>query len=247
MKRQILAAFARSCDGSQRRVVDETLASMRLTVSVPVLERIREWMASGNQVILATAAPEILARPFAAEFGFSDCLSTRMPVDDGWEELIGEKKAAACWEWLQRGGRAAEDGYVVLSDHADDLPLLARAKQIVLQAPPLQAGAITALLSGEQEIDQIDPCEAQVGGGIWLWFDDAPKGPYDVWEVKTVLSKHRYSLIYCGSGGWQRTRPGAPLDRAVKRIYCPYPPSTTRRITILGRRNIVRNQLRVFH
>ena len=79
----------------------------------------------------------------------------------------------------------------VVTDHPDDLPLLRLATRVVLQGSVEDVQSISGALLGDTPIVHLDSVCEQPAGGHWLWFDDRLSGPHDIWELRTILSKHR--------------------------------------------------------
>lgn len=246
MKRRVARSFAGAEAHRQEAIVGRTLAALRQTISMPVQRRVDEFKRQGWTAILATAALDCYARPLAAELGYEDCLATPVcgPGAD-WRELRGDRKAEACRAWSSDHG-GAKILTAAISDHADDLPLLHDCSHVVIQAKREYAMGLAEKLSGQTLVEILDPTAAEDGGGIWLWFLDAPSGPYDPWEVSTIASKHRYALLYVGDG-WRRLLPGASLGSAVLRVDCPSVPAVKTRLAIAARRVFFRDALGVFH
>lgn len=248
MKRSLLHAFARTAASRQQAVLTKTLAMMRETVSRPVIERVSAFRDSGWLTVLATAAPDSYAKEFAREMKFDACLaSPAVTRTSEWVELIGARKADACRAWAEAVAGAADAEIAVISDHCDDLPLLQMASRVVIQAPPEDALRIISGLSAETVVEQIDPVGPDETGGIWLWINDRARGPYDSWEVRTILSKHRYALMYQGDSRWRRVLPGQSLMAGVRRVDCPRPPTPRDRMSVAAQRFVVRDCLGVFH
>lgn len=225
-------------------VVSATVEACLSQVSQPVRELLRTRATAGWKVVLATAAPASYADVLAARFEMDGCLASPQPGRPE-DELIGERKAAAVRGWIKEAG-LVDVPLLVVTDHIDDLPLLAAADEIALHCPAAERVAIEAEL-GRSATHGLDPLAPQVPGGLWLWFDDRASGPHDVWETMTILSKHRYALLYVGSGCWQRVQDGSSLSSGVQRTSSPRPPSPRQRIGIQSRRRLVRDRLGVFH
>ncbi len=246
MKRRALQWFAAQPEAWCNAVVAATLVRLQTTVSTPIHAALRGYADGGAAIVLATAAPDVYARAFAKKMGAVDCIATRSTVDAGWCELLAERKVEACQAWL--AGHDGTPRIVVMTDHMDDLPLVRLADEVFIQASPAGFAAIRGKLDPTRPILQhIDPLAAEADGGYWLWIDDRPSGPLDAWEVKTILSKHRYAQIYCGAGGWRPIGPGQALQPAVLRRNCPRPPGSRRRLTIHLHRRIKRDWFGVFH
>lgn len=248
MKRRVMGWFARQPEGWQTRVAARTAARLRPTVSQPVLRLLEEGRGAGGTVVLATAAPAVYARLVADWIGAAGCIASD-GTGQGFVERLGQAKADACQAVLAAGpGGRGGCVVTVLTDHADDLPLLEMADRIVLQAGKAEADAILRRLpSAAGSVTVIDPDAAQADGGYWLWFDDRPVGPLDLWEVRMALSKHRHAALYAGGGRWRRILPGDAVDPAVRRTDCPRPPSSSSRLRLhLGRR-VMRDFLGIYH
>ena len=246
MKRRVLSAFSKMSPVHQGRIVTAALARMRMTLSSPVMATIHRWRAEGGEVVLATAAPDCYARPLAEELKFADCLATPSQVGPTWRELSGFAKAEACRRWLElRNDIVGEVG--VITDHHDDVDLLRLADRAIVQGSARAFAHIASALGPDVHLAHLDTISGQDGGGIWLWFDGRPSGPHDRWETKTIMSKHRYALMYTGEGRWEQLRPHANLARAVPRVDCPGTPSAITQMTIAFKRKIIRERLGIFH
>ena len=247
MKMTIARSFDQLDEVRQQAVVDATITAMRRIISRPVQEKVESFRSEGWGIVLATAALDCYASRFSEELGFDHCIASP-PVIPGlhWQECWGAIKADRC----RTIAGALYEGpleMAAMSDHADDLPLLSACRSVVIQASVSEAKKLQAGPPKDVHVSVIDPLAAESGGGIWLWFMDAPSGPHDPWEVRTILSKHRYSLMYVGDGAWRRTRPGDSLTPAVLRVHCPRPPSALARISVALSRKIVRDSLQIFH
>lgn len=245
MKRRVLLAFGRVPDDSRAAVVQAVIDDVTRTLSEPVLRVVERWREAGGDVVLATAAPDCYAQQIASDLDFRDVIATPTDVSESWVEVLGTEKAERCVDWLAVNAPRATVG--VITDHLDDVPLVGRADTVWVQGTARDLEAIRVGGRGPFAAELIDAESPQEGGGMWLWFDDRPSGPHDVWEVRTILSKHRYGLIYIGSGRWVRVRAGDDLGVAVQRRNCPRPPSTKDRLSIDLRRRAVRDRLGVFH
>lgn len=247
MKARLMKAFEGSSPERQDIIVGAVLGRLRRMISFPVLQRVRDLAEAGWIPVLATAAPDYYARPFTEELGFfRDCLATPPVAGVAWREFSGDAKADVCAKWLAASGGA--ERIAVITDHADDLPLLRQADHAVLQAWGESLQTIQAALRPGLRVEVIDPVAPQEGGGYWLWFDERLSGPHDEWELKTILSKHRYALIYSAPPGrWVRIGPGDPVTDATHRVYSPPPPSLTSRFAIAFHRALIRDALGIFH
>lgn len=246
LKRRALNWIARQPEEWRADLVKATMERLDSTVSTPIRRDLQTLASGGADIVLATAAPDFYARPFAARFGMIDCLATASTVTQGWSELLGTRKADACATWLAKRGVAPR--VVVMTDHADDVPLLRLADEAIIQASPTEFDGIRSRLDPARPVlRHVDPLADEEGGGHWLWFDDRPRGPLDAWEVHTILSKHRHARIYSGAGQWRRIGPGQTLDHATLRRDCPRPPGSRDRLMIHLRRRIQRDWLGTFH
>ncbi len=242
MKRRVLTWFSRQPQPWQHNVTQSTLRRLHATLSQPVLAALRRYADAGAKVVLATAAPELYARPLADSIGATDCIATAAYPD--WQEMLAQRKAQACQQWL-----GTQKAYViVLTDHADDLALLGLADEAVIVGPQARWQSLRSQLGpAPPALYHIDTDAGQNHGGYWLWFDDRPSGPHDSWEIKTILSKHRYAQIYQGQGKWRKIGPGMALLPAVTRRDCPRPPSTRKRLMVHINRRVQRDWLGIFH
>lgn len=246
MKRRVLSAFSNTSLIRQNRILTATLTRMRMTLSSPVMAAIDAWRAGGGEVVLATAAPDCYARLLAEELEFADCLATPSQVRSNWMELSGPAKAEACRRWLElRNDIAGEVG--VITDHEDDVHLLSLADRAIVQGSTRVFSYIASVLGPDVDLVHLDTLSGQDGGGIWLWFDGRPSGPHDRWETRTIMSKHRYALMYTGEGRWEQLRPHTDLAKAVRRVDCPRTPSVTTQMRIAFKREVIRGQLGIFH
>lgn len=246
MKRRALTAFSRTSQRRRAAIVGDVVDELCATVSAPVAAEVDRWRRRDAMVVLATAAPDCYAEPFAERLGLDGVIATPTVVDADWSEALGAIKRDRCLAWLQaRGAVGAEIG--VITDHVDDAALLGLADRAWVQGAGREFDAIHRVVNHDAAVAFIDVESAQAGGGVWLWFDDRPSGPHDVWEVRTILSKHRYALLYVGDGVWRRVQPGDGLQDAVLRSDCPRPPSTRERLAVAVRRRAVRDRLGVFH
>lgn len=244
LKRRVLVRFGRQPARWQAMVVQSVLALCQHTLSDPIRRILAAWQATGARVVLATAAPDVYARALAAQIG-ADCVATSSHVGLEWCELHGPTKLRRC---QALAAQMAATQVVVITDHPDDLPLLAWADEGVIQADPARFEQMARTLGPDRcALTHIDPTALQEGGGAWLWLDDRPRGPLDDWELRTILSKHRHALLYVGQGRWQRIGPGQSRAPAVLRRDCPIPPPTSQRLRTYIRRRIIRDWLGIFH
>lgn len=245
MKQAVLRAFDRMEDSRRQRIVDRVVIEQANMFSTPVLREIARANESGVPVMLATAAPALYAAPLAKSLNIPICLAT----ESASLELLGEAKAIAVQEWLAAAGTTSAAVHLTLvTDHPDDVPLMRMSSTVLIQAAPDRVAQIAELLEGSSVVVRhIDSVSEQNGGGFWIWFDDRPSGPHDRWELRTILSKHRYALAYVGAGRWTRIRPGERLDELVPRSECPTVPGMRQRLTTLTHRRVVRDRLGIFH
>ena len=245
MKRRALLAYGALSPAAKIATRTAVVGDVTRTLSGPVLDIIQCWRRSGGRVVLATAAPDCYSSDVVDAFEFDDLVATPTLVTKDWTETLGVEKARRCREWLTVNAPAASVG--VVTDHVDDAPLLGDAHFGWVQGSQHDVDKLASRVAPGVRIELIDVETAEDDGGIWLWFDDRPSGPHDVWEIRTILSKHRYALMYVGDGRWSRVRPGDDLEAAVKRRHCPRPPATRERLLIMLRRGVVRDRLGVFH
>ena len=245
LKRRVLLWLTKQDQGWRARTVEELLRRLSKTLSQPVLEEVRNWRDRGARIVLATAAPDVYAKELASRMGF-ECLATPGVPNSNWTELVGQAKADACARWLRERYTDPAPWIVVLTDHADDLPLLRMGDELVIQGPSRRLQELAKLLQG-RKVRAMDTDRAEKPGGYWLWMDDKPVGPLDGWEVRTVLTKHRHAAVYVGEGQWRRIRPGDALTGAVVRRTCPTAPRSRFRLFLHVYRLLVRNWLGIFH
>ncbi|MGJ8585360.1 MAG: haloacid dehalogenase-like hydrolase [Marinosulfonomonas sp.] len=247
MKRRVLEVYSAEPETTKQTVITQSLQRMSGLLSRPALDYIAAWRAVGAQVVLATAAPDCYAKPLAHQLGFDDCLATASTIGPNWQELLAECKAQACSDWLMCRGIIPAARIGVLTDHKDDVPLLRMATEAAIQCSGASFSEIVKAVGALPVLEHIDIVSAQHGGGIWFWFDDKPCGPIDDWEARTILSKHRYAMLYVEGDGWRSIRHGRELVGACRRVDCPRPPSTKTRVFVSLKRRIVRDGLGIFH
>lgn len=250
LKRRVLAWVSERSESWKSAVVSETLSRLQPTISAPIMLALKKWQQEGAQIVLATAAPELYARPLTERIG-AMCLATSSHVDKNWCELVSNRKAEACKKLMEDLSEDSKGGIYVLTDHIDDIPILRMADKVIIQAPLHEFNSIVTNLVDVGEycptVEHIDPTGEEKGGAYWLWIDDRPMGPSDAWEVRTVLSKHRHALLYSGNGLWRRIGPGESLEPSALRFNCPSPPSSRVRLITHLRRRLFRDWLRIFH
>lgn len=245
-KRRCISLYATMPAATRDRVVRGVVEGVERSLSAPVLDRVRKYQASGARIVLATAALEPYAAIVARSLAFDDCIATTTELHSKWRENIGDEKRIRCLTWIGQSGTSWPQEVVVISDHADDLPLMAHADVVVVQASKAKFDCIRSALENTAA-EHIDPECSEPDGGLWLWIDDGPSGPHDLWEARTILSKFRYSLIYCGEGRWLRAPDTKSLRHGVRRLTSPSPPGVVPRLAIYLRRRIVRRALGIFH
>jgi hypothetical protein len=88
-----------------------------------VTKIIEDCKNRGYKAILATAAPEIYAVPFAEKLGFDDCVATSSTVDKKvrWKENVGNNKVDSVKNWIDKHNAVID---IVITDHHDDIPLM---------------------------------------------------------------------------------------------------------------------------
>lgn len=123
MKRNILHASGRLMNAERLgRFVDILLKNVNLNVAQLVTQK----HAEGWFVSLATAAPENYAEVFARNFPFDSICATPMPKGgEDWRENVGEVKRDRVVELLALNDARLS---IFVTDHYDDLPLLALEK-----------------------------------------------------------------------------------------------------------------------
>ena len=95
-----------------------------------VLQIVREAKQNGLPRVLATAAPELYAAHIAQQLEV-DVIATREARDGALcDETVGDRKADRVREWLTRFGGPMQ--ITVVTDHADDIPLIMLADRCVL-------------------------------------------------------------------------------------------------------------------
>jgi HAD superfamily hydrolase (TIGR01490 family) len=114
------------------------------------LRRIRREQAEGRRVILATAAPELYARPLATLLGIDDVVATRCTWQDGdllatiqGENCYGPAKREMLDAYLAAHGLPRETVHIrFFSDHASDLPMFDWVDEPIAVNP---SAALTAI------------------------------------------------------------------------------------------------------
>lgn len=244
MKKQILDIFGRQPDEWKERVVDRVVRRADRFVSRPVLEVLMNAQAEGADMYLVTAAPSVYAERIASRYGMK-CIATPSDVSQNWSELLSWRKVEAVRNVMEGQSYAK---VVVLTDHIDDLPLLSIASEGYIQGSIIDFDRIVRRTSLHPDaLCHLDSDCSEPDGGIWLWLNDEPHGPYDEWEVRTVVSKHRYALGFLGNGKWAIVRPGRAWPAFRNRRNLPMPPRKVVRICIGLQRKLVRDILGLYH
>jgi HAD superfamily hydrolase (TIGR01490 family) len=114
------------------------------------VRRIGREQAEGRRVILATAAPELYARPLAALLGIDDVVATRCTWQDGdllatiqGENCYGPAKREMLDAYLAAHGLPRETVHIrFFSDHASDLPMFDWVDEPIAVNP---SAALTAI------------------------------------------------------------------------------------------------------
>ena len=244
MKRKAMSIFEQLAPSRQQAVLSDIAKALTAAVSPPVKQLMEEWRGRGATVVLATAAPRVYAEPFAVSMGCDGCLATPSASTEDWGELLGEAKARACLGWLASGGFTGP--VVVVTDHEDDLPLMRIADEVVIHASPTVATRIEQRLPATVLTTLIDPSADQLRGGAWLWIDGRLSGPHDKWELRTIMSKHRYALVFRADGTWERLTRGSHSNAAL-REEPPRLPEPFDRLRVAVRRRLVRDKLGIYH
>ncbi len=249
MKARVIRRLVGMQTARRDRAIEGILAGMTRSLSAPVVEIIQVRRDAGALIVLATAAPEAYAAPFAESLKLDAVIATTLDGSGLMNELLGEAKAQACRAWIAAQGWDEPPAITAISDHLDDLPLLASADTAVVQASAEKFAELRLLLDRtDSSVRHVDPVKAETdGAGHWLFLDDVSRGPFDAWEIRTVLSKHRYGLLYVGDGNWRRVGPGDRLEGAALRRTSPALPPASQRIDIALRRRLVRDALGIFH
>ena len=138
------------CGGCDRRFIEKLAARFAEEV-VPhkirpgALRSIRLHQSRGDQIVLATASPDIYVEAIAQRLGIAagDVLATRVEWRDdrltgrlNSPNLYGQAKADAVAAWMRHAGRDALD--IAYSDHHSDLPLLRSAVRGVAVNPTVR-------------------------------------------------------------------------------------------------------------
>jgi len=254
MKKRVLRWYSGISEENQQEITNSTLRSLQKTVSFPVISILEDLKAKGAILVLATAAPDFYARPISSYYGFRDCLASESSPTSKWVELLKERKATACEAWLMKhsaGATTSEKFHIIsITDHMDDLPLLAISNEVILHANTGTWQEIRNQLKRLRKapiLRILDPEVEEMNGGFWLWYDDRPMGPMNKWELHTTLSKHRHAALYVGRGEWKRIQPGEDITSAIIRRTCPIPPSTMKRLMLKTNRYLMRDVLGIYH
>ncbi|AYH44009.1 HAD family hydrolase [Azoarcus sp. DN11] len=127
---------------------DALAAAFGAQIAVTIPQAARALVAAhrerGDLCALVTATNDVVATPFAREFGLDQLLSSRAEIRDGrytgaveGELCHGAAKVARVEQWLAENGLAWPGlaHSVFYSDSASDLPLLERVAEAVVVRP----------------------------------------------------------------------------------------------------------------
>lgn len=119
MKGHVLDIAVNSLTNSQ---IERFVDTLRTHINKEVMMLIEDFRSRNGHVVVATAAPDIYARPLVAALGLDKCISsdTDEVIDSGVETRNEQKKNEVL-------SYAASKGLMidtVVTDHHDDLPLL---------------------------------------------------------------------------------------------------------------------------
>ena len=145
LKRDVLRLVARADADAMVEADAAFAAALAGDIRAPALALVQRLRQHGVHLVLATAAPENYAKPFAARNGFDHCLATPAQMDEGWVEMLHARKAAACTAYRDtRGIDRAQT--LAVTDHRDDLPLMAACGVAVWCGAEPELAAVRALL-----------------------------------------------------------------------------------------------------
>jgi phosphoserine phosphatase len=243
-KSRLMSWFAQLPADLRQGAIDRTVSSAVDAVSPQVTSIIDEWRADGAVVVLATAAPDAYVHSIAQTVKADHVISSR--EDTGlWRENVGAQKAEACKEWLKE--QTPIHAMVgVITDHADDIPLLRIADRAYIHASPQEAArlaSLAALAPGHWET--LDPTSPQPDGGWWFYVNGL-RGPLDDPEARILLSKWRDCLVYTNDG-WVAARGGYRAIEPLKRRDPPMMPSVVQRARMEVETWLRRRILRMTH
>lgn len=107
------------------------LLHLRLHINQEIWEECLQYRALNYHLCLATAAPEFYIESLAENMNFdSYCATPRSQVPyNQWKENRGESKKEHCLQLLAQADASLE---LLITDHADDLPLLKVAKHHII-------------------------------------------------------------------------------------------------------------------
>lgn len=132
LKKKILKNTIKYSDEvSMRKFVDKLMQFENKQV-ISMIERYR---AKGYCTILSTAAPDCYAKIVAYNYAFEKCCSTNMNVNSEWRENVQEKKKENTLSCLSSINGVLS---VMITDHYDDVPLLAMPKECNYVFSPTQ-------------------------------------------------------------------------------------------------------------
>ena len=106
--------------------------SLRRWVCNSVECLIRSHMASGGEVVIATAAPVEYAAPLAAMAGGYSLLASERGISGVYHECKGEEKLRRVSDFCVAHNLQLAS---VVTDHYDDLPLIKAADNVYLASP----------------------------------------------------------------------------------------------------------------
>lgn len=106
-----------------------------------VAAELKRLEAEGCRLLLATAAADV----YVPWIWNGDYLATPVAGNDGHRELRGPAKLAAVQRWCSEQNA---DIYAVITDHADDLPLLASNEPVKILVDPSPSTFAAVALAG---------------------------------------------------------------------------------------------------
>jgi len=132
LKRRTLALY---CGAESSALIQAFSKKMCGWVDVEVVNRLREYSRRGYGIILSTAAPWLYVEPFLSrqDIEFAGVVATKAPCAEGWQENVGEAKARETCKYLRSKGWSLD---ILMTDHHDDLPLLAIPKELNVLVRP---------------------------------------------------------------------------------------------------------------
>ncbi|HET7690649.1 MAG TPA: HAD-IB family phosphatase [Nocardioidaceae bacterium] len=147
LKRRVLS-LSTSVDALSVHEFSRQLASR---VRPEVCALVAQQAQSGCLIVLVTAAPDFYLGPIGEALGADHVVASPSVVTRGWRELSGEAKLEALENRFGADVRLA----VVLTDHADDAPLVRRAERTIVVAP--DAGSWKTLSAAGTNVERLDP------------------------------------------------------------------------------------------